>query len=158
MILKIQWKPFLISLAVPLAVGGASAFLTRESMKQFMRLRQPPLSPPSWLFPIVWTILFLLMGWACYRVVVSGAPKAQIRRAALPYGLQLFFNFGWTLIFFNLGARLFAFFWLLALWLLILWNLRSFRRIDRSAGVCLVPYLAWVTFAGYLNLGVYLLN
>lgn len=154
----IQWKKLLLSLAVPLGVGGLSAFFTRDSMERFAQLRQPPLSPPGWAFPVVWTILFLLMGLACYRVLRGNAPTALRRRALWVYGLQLVFNFCWSLLFFNLGAHLLAFFWLLILWVLILINYRLFSQLDQSAGLLLLPYLAWVTFAGYLNFGIWLLN
>lgn len=156
--MTIRWKSLLLSLAVPLGVGGLSALLTKDFMDDFARLRQPPLSPPGWVFPVVWTVLFFLMGLACYRVVEARRDKGLTRRALTVYGAQLLFNFFWSLIFFNLSAWLFAFFWLLALWVLILANLLLFSRIDKTAGWLLFPYLLWVAFAGYLNFGIYLLN
>jgi len=155
---KLQWKTLLPCLAIPLAVGGLSAWLTKDAMAEFARLRQPPLSPPGWAFPIVWSILFLLMGYASYRALTSPAPRPQVRRALVLYGVQLAFNFGWSLIFFLAGAYLFALIWLVALWGLILWTLLLFSRLDRCAGWLLVPYLAWVSFAGYLNFGIWMLN
>lgn len=145
-------------LAVPLLVGALSALLTRDGMETFQALEKPPLTPPGWLFPLVWTALYLMMGLASFLVLRSGCPGSGIRRALAVYGLQLFFNFAWTLLFFNLGAYLFSFFWLAALWLLILANFLLFRQISPPAGWLLLPYLLWVLFAGYLNLGVYLLN
>ncbi len=155
LILKIQWKKLLACLAIPLAVGGLSALLTRNSMETFKALNKPPLSPPGWLFPVVWTILFVLMGIASYLVLVSGKPN---RTALTVYGVQLVFNFVWSLIFFNMEQYLFAFVWLVLLWLLILITTVLFYRISKPAGYLMLPYLAWVTFAGYLNLGIYLLN
>ena len=155
MILKIQWKKLIACIAIPLAVGGLSALLTRSSMESFEALNKPPLSPPGWLFPVVWTILFILMGIASYLVVVSTKPN---RSALTVYGVQLFFNFVWSLLFFNLAQYLFAFVWLVILWILILITAVLFYRISRPAGYLMLPYLAWVAFAGYLNFAIYLLN
>jgi len=155
--MKIDWKKLAICVAIPLLVGGLSALLTRNSMEAFGALNQPPLSPPGWLFPVVWTILYVLMGVASYLVVT--ARRSRMTNPALTaYGAQLFFNFFWSIIFFNWQQYLFAFIWLLVLWVLILVTLSRFYRIDKRAGYLLIPYLLWVTFAGYLNLGIYLLN
>ncbi len=153
--MKLQWKKLIISIVVPLAAGGLSALLTRNGMKEFGSLAQPPLSPPAWLFPVAWTLLYVLMGAACY--LVWTAPK-KAPNALTAYGVQLFFNFFWSVIFFGIGNYLFAFIWLLLLWAAVLWTAVLFFRTKKSAGYLLLPYLAWVTFAGYLNLGVYLLN
>ena len=156
--MKIQWKKLIVCLAIPLAVGGISALVTNREMQDFEALQQPPLSPPGWLFPVVWTILFLLMGLASYLVATSHGSEQEIRRALRVYGLQLAVNFLWSVIFFNFKAYLFAFVWLLLLWVLIAITLLRFVRLRPLAGWLLVPYLLWVTFAGYLNLGIYLLN
>lgn len=153
--MKIQWKKLIVSLVIPLAVGGLSALLTREGMERFSEVQKPPLAPPAWLFPVAWTILYVLMGVAAYLIWVAPHPFT-LQFAA--YGTQLFFNFFWSLIFFNLKNDLFAFVWLVFLWLFILLTVLLFRRNDRTAAWLMVPYLVWVTFAGYLNLGIYLLN
>lgn len=153
--MKIQWKTLLICLLIPLAVGGLSAWITKDSMEAFNAANKPPLTPPNWLFPVVWTILFILMGIASYLVVTSG----KSNQAALTiYGLQLVFNFFWSIFFFNMQWYLFAFVWLLVLWFLILITTLAFKQISLAAGYLMVPYLLWVTFAGYLNFGVYLVN
>ena len=152
----IKLKPLLASLVISLGMGGLSALLTQNAMEQYGGLRQPPLSPPGWLFPAVWFVLFVLMGVAAYLVWMRDSTG---RNGALAlYGAQLVFNFFWTLIFFNLQNYALAFFWLLALWLLILLTTLQFFKETTAAGWLLVPYLAWVTFAGYLNAGVWLLN
>lgn len=153
--MKIQWKKLFICIAIPLAVGGISALLTRNSMATFETINKPPLSPPGWLFPVVWTILYILMGIASYLVLISEKPNST---ALNVYGIQLVFNFLWSTIFFNLELYLFAFFWLVLLWLLILATTILFYQISKPAGYLMLPYLLWVTFAGYLNLGIYLLN
>jgi len=154
----IKWKQLLLCIAVPLTVGGLSALLTRSSMAQFSVLNQPPLSPPGWLFPVVWTLLYTLMGIASCLVLSSGKPRHAIRTALTVYSIQLIVNFFWSIIFFNMERYLFAFFWLLLLWGLILLTILLFRPISRTAAQLLLPYLLWVTFAGYLNLGIWLLN
>lgn len=151
-------KPLVISIAIPLIVGGLSALLTMNSMETFSSLNQPPLSPPGWLFPVVWTVLYILMGIASYLVYTSNNSQSEIQSALAVYGLQLAVNFFWSLIFFNLRWFLFAFIWLVLLWVLILITLRSFHRLSKPAGWLLLPYLLWVTFAGYLNFGIFLLN
>ena len=157
--MKIKWKQLILCVAIPLAVGGLSAFLTRDAMESFEHLNQPPLSPPMWLFPVVWTILYILMGIGSYLVLNSGGRYGGERIKALTvYGVQLAFNFLWTIVFFNLGWYLFAFVWLVALWGLILWTFLLFHRQSQAAGWMLLPYLVWVAFAGYLNFGIYLLN
>ena len=155
--MKPNIKRLLINLAIPLAVGGLAALLS-GGMSDYRQLNQPPLAPPGWLFPIVWTILYLLMGYAAYRVQTSGKDPVYIRRAMIFYGLQLFLNFLWPLVFFGLEWQLVAFFLLLALWALIYITMRLFSAIDETAGDLLIPYILWVTFAAYLNLGVYFLN
>lgn len=127
-------------------------------MEEFSRLRQPPLSPPMWLFPVVWTILFLLMGLASYLVYQSNRTRAQKRSALGLYALQLAVNFVWPILFFNLNWWLAAFLWLVMLWALIWFTAIAFHRCRPLAGMLLAPYLGWVAFAGYLNFGIYLLN
>lgn len=155
--MKIKWKKLLICLAIPLAVGGLAALLT-GGMTQYKQLRQPPLAPPGWVFPVVWTILYLLMGYASYRIWVSDAPRREKKEALKLYGAQLAINFLWPLVFFGLEQYLLAFFVLLLLWALIFLTIRAFSHIDETAADLLLPYILWVTFAGYLNVGVYLLN
>lgn len=156
--MTIHWKKLLICLAIPLAVGGLSALITSGAMEDFAALEQPPLSPPGWLFPVVWTVLFLLMGLASYLVVTANEEQETINRALTVYGVQLAVNFFWSILFFNLKAYLFAFLWLILLWALIAVTVSRFARIRPVAGWLMIPYLLWVTFAGYLNLGIYLLN
>lgn len=153
---QIKWKPLIISLLIPLAVGGLSALLTMQSMEIYGNLNQPPLSPPGFLFPIVWAVLFILMGISSYLIYVSD--NQNKKRALTIYAVQLFFNFVWSLIFFNMQAYLFAFIWLVILWLLIIAMIVSFWKISKPAALLQIPYLLWVTFAGYLNLEIFLLN
>lgn len=150
-----KWKQLLISLALPLAVGSLSAWLSRDGMRRFGSLAQPPLTPPMWLFPVVWTLLFLMMGLAAWQVLRQ---PLRPRSALTVYGIQLFFNFVWPVLFFRWGLFFPALLWLAALWGLILWTLLLFRRARTSAGWLMTPYLLWVSFAAYLNAGVWILN
>ena len=153
--LKIQWKTLIICLIIPLAVGIISALLTRNNMETFDLINKPFLAPPSWLFPVVWTILYILMGIASYLVFISEKPN---KTALTVYGFQLIFNFFWSIIFFNLELYLFAFIWLVLLWLLVIKTTILFYQISKLAGYLMLLYVLWVTFAGYLNLSIYLLN
>ena len=148
-------KALLFDLLLPLGVGGLAALLTGGAMEEYGSLHQPPLSPPGWVFPVVWTVLYLLMGLSSYLVLTAG--KGRPPGLGL-YCLQLLFNFFWPLLFFGMGLYLPAFFWLLALWGLVLATAVQFSKTSRKAARLLLPYLAWTAFAGYLNLGVYLLN
>ena len=156
--MKINIKQLLICIAVPLLIGGLSAFLTRDSMTTFSQVIKPPLSPSGILFPIVWTVLYTLMGIASYLIVSSDAAKEDIQNAIFIYVLQLGINFFWSIFFFNFKWYLFSFFWLLLLWAFILYMIVIFYRISKPAAYLLIPYLLWVTFAGYLNLGIAILN
>lgn len=155
---KIQYGPLAAALAIPLAVGGFSAFLTREGMEHFKTVAQPPLSPPAWLFPVAWTILYLLMGAASYLVWVSGASEKRRDRALTVYGLSLAANFLWPIVFFTARLYLAAFLLLLVLWVLVVITALLFSCIDDRAGKLMIPYIVWLSFAAYLNLGVWLLN
>ena len=155
--MKKRTKILLVCLAIPLVVGGLSALLS-GGMSGYRELNQPPLSPPGWVFPVVWTILYLLMGYSSYRILTRPKDTPRIRTALIAYSIQLFLNFLWSPVFFGLGWYLTAFFLLIALWIAIFVTIRLFSRLDQVAGDLLLPYLLWVTFAAYLNLGVFLLN
>lgn len=152
-------KPYVISILIALAVGGLAAWLTRDSMDIYGQINQPALAPPAWLFPVVWTILYVLMGISAAMIYTNKTASADEKKIALKiYGFQLIVNFFWTLIFFSLRNWLFAFVWLVLLWVLIIIMIVRFYRIKPIAGLLQIPYLLWVTFAGYLNFMIYLLN
>ncbi|MCH5212039.1 MAG: tryptophan-rich sensory protein [Oscillospiraceae bacterium] len=152
-------KPYVISILIPLAVGGLSAWLIRDGMAQYIEMEKPPISPPAILFPIVWTILFILMGIGSALIYVNRDKNKETAEGALRiYGIQLAVNFFWSIIFFNMQAYLFAFIWLVLLWVLILIMILEFRKISHAAAWLQLPYLLWVTFAGYLTFAVWLMN
>ena len=157
MIIKI--KPYIISVLIALGVGGLSAFFTRNSMDLYSTINTPPLSPPSILFPIVWTILFLLMGISAAMIYTDTNASPLSKKSALStYALSLIVNFFWSIIFFNFRAFLFAFIWLLLLLFLIVRTIMKYYKINPTAAYLQIPYLVWVTFAGYLTFAIWLLN
>ena len=152
-------KPYIISILVALGTGGLSAFLTKNSTEVYKNINQPPLAPPMILFPIVWLILFILMGISSAIIYTKRSTNPREALSGLIiYGLQLIVNFFWSIIFFNMQAYLFAFIWLLLLWVLIIMMILQFRKISPLAAYLQIPYLLWVTFAGYLNIMIFLLN
>ena len=155
---KSSWKTYAAWILVSEAVGALSGWLTREGTKLYNEtIAQPPLSPPSIVFPIVWSILFALMGIGASRIYLAPASNARSRSLFI-FFIQLAVHFLWSILFFNFQAFGFAFIWLILLWLLILWMILSFRKVDKLAAWLQIPYLLWVTFAAYLNFGVWLLN
>lgn len=153
-----NWKTLLLCLAVPLAAGGIGALLAGGFGESYGAMYKPLLSPPGWVFPVVWTVLYLLMGYAGWLVLTSDASEPRRRRALTAFGVQLLLNMLWPLLFFRLGWYGFAFVWLLLLILAVLLCLLLFRYIVKRAGDLLVPYLLWLFFAAYLNLGAAILN
>ena len=155
---KHVWKIYVVWILLTEAIGALSGWLTRKGAKVYSQsIIQPPLSPPPMVFPVVWGILFALMGAGAARIYLSHASAARSRALAV-FFLQLGFNFFWSIIFFNLQFFGFALLWLLILWVLILWMIAAFAKVDRPAAWMQIPYLLWVSFAAYLNLGVWLLN
>ena len=155
---KSTWKTYAFWIVLAEAVGALSGWLTRKGVKVYnATVQQPLLSPPSMVFPIIWGILFALMGIGAARIYLAPASNAR-SRSLLLFLVQLVFNFFWSIIFFNLQTFGFAFLWLIVLWVLILLMILSFRKVDKPAAWLQIPYLLWVTFAAYLNLGVWLLN
>lgn len=153
---KIQWKPLIVSLIISLGVGALSAAASMNSKDVYAMLNKPPLSPPAIVFPIVWTILFILMGISAYLIFVSNSSNKK--SALTVYAVQLIVNFFWPILFFGQHAYLFSFFWLLLLWVLVIVMIVQFYRIKPLAAYLQIPYLLWVTFAGYLNIMIYFLN
>ena len=151
--------PYSIAIAIPLTVGIASAALTKDSMEVYSRLNSPPLSPPSWLFPIVWTILFVLMGISSAMIFTNRDKNPEEAKKGLTYyAVSLVLNFSWSIIFFNLQAAFFALIILIALLYCIIKTILEYRKIWNIPAYLQIPYALWVLFAGYLNAGIWLLN
>lgn len=164
---------YIVSIAAALAAGGISSVFAMSAMEEYGALKQPPLAPPSWLFPVVWTILFILMGISAARIYIIGKPDrsgktvrcgddsnigGQAACALRIYLVQLILNMLWTPLFFTLNLRFAAFVLLVILLITVIVMTCSFFKLDKVSGILMLPYIAWLLFAGYLNLGTYILN
>lgn len=150
---------YVISIAIALGVGALSALLTMGNMDLYSDVRQPPLAPPAILFPIVWTILYILMGVSAAMVLTDArVEKSERSSAIIPYAASLFVNFFWSILFFNFRAFMPAFIWLLLLEFLVVMTITSYRKVNTGAAYLQIPYALWVAFAGYLNFATWLLN
>lgn len=152
------WKVYTFWVIFTEVVGALAGLLTREGTKLYATsISKPPLSPPALVFPIVWAILYAMMGIGVARIYLT--PVSGIRARGLQlFLIQLAFNFLWSVIFFNFQAFGLAFIWLVILWALILMMTFIFGKTDRLSALLQIPYLIWVLFAGYLNYGVWQLN
>lgn len=138
----------IIAILIPIAVGALSALFS-GNMSLYSKIDKPSLSPPGFIFPIVWTILYILMGISSYIIYESDSPKKQ--KALNTYALQLFFNFWWSILFFRFSLYLFAFLWLLSLIVIIAVMIYRFYQIKPLSSYLQIPYLLWCLFAAYLN-------
>ncbi len=145
-----------VSIAVPLAVGALSALLVPSFSAFYSALPKPALAPPAVLFPIVWTVLYVLMGVAAWLVWRSRSPARF--PAITAYAVQLLMTFLWVLVFFGAGKIFSAFIWVVGLFAAELVTFFRFRKIDRGAGTLLIPLLVWTVFGAYLNLAIYMLS
>lgn len=144
----------LFSILIPLATGILSALLSGNM--SYNILNKPSFSPPGYIFPVVWTVLYILMGVSFYLIYASDAPGKE--KALRIYWIQLFFNFFWSILFFRFSLYLPAFLWLIVLIFLIAVMIYRFYQISPLAAYLQIPYLLWCTFAAYLNFSIYLLN
>jgi len=155
---KEKWKTYVFFITLSEAVGILSGLLSRGGQALFAdTVAQPPLSPPGWVFPIAWTILYALMGYGAARVYLT----AESKRRSVGLNLfiaQLIVNFFWSPIFFNAQSYGFALLWLLLLLGLVLAMTYFFWKTDKKAALAQLPYILWLLFAAYLNYGVWQLN
>ncbi len=149
-------KALIVSILIAEGVGFLSSLFTRNQTDRYQELVQPPLAPPPWVFPVVWAVLYLLMGIAAYRIYMTD--RSDRKLALWVYGAQLLFNFFWPIFFFVGGWLGFSAIWLVALLILVLSTFGWFYLIDRPAAYLLIPYIVWLFFALYLNVGIWVLN
>ena len=150
-----------IGLLIPLAVGSLSALMSGDSMAMFDSVKKPALSPPGILFPIVWTILYVLMGISSYLIYMekeNGSLKSEANSLLTIYVIQLIFNFFWSIIFFKFSMYKFAFAWLLVLWMLVFIYIIKSYKVNKVASYLMIPYILWMTFAAYLNIMIAIMN
>ena len=155
---KKPWKTYVLWIAICEAVGFLAGILTRQGTKIYAQTAiKPPLTPPGWLFPVVWVVLYALMGIGAARITLTPSSAGRSRGLNLMV-TQLVVNFFWPLLFFNAGVYGFALLWLLLLWGLVLWMILVWRKVEPLAAWLQIPYLLWLSFAVYLNAGVWYLN
>ncbi len=155
---KLRIFALIAALAIPLLVGGFSALLTAEDVKLYGAMNHPPLAPPGWAFPIVWTLLYAMMGVASYLVSGPEVDPERKAKALRFYGAQLIMNFFWCTLFFTYSRYLISLIWLLVMWVLILICAVRFGRIRRAAGWMMGILFVWTTFAAYLNLATLIMS
>lgn len=153
--MKINWKKLIVITVLTFVIGSIFSIFVMNSMDSFKALAKP-INVPGFIFPIVWSVLYLLMSISYYLIDQSSNKGKE--NATKIYWIQLIINSLWTLIFFGLKAYLFAFIWLLLLLICVIIMISKFYNIDKRAAYLNIPYLLWIIFAGYLNLGIYLLN
>lgn len=151
-------KIYAFSILIAVGVGVLSALATSGNMDLYSTINVPPLAPPAILFPIVWTILYVLMGVSAAMIYLSDAPAGKKTQALFTYAVSLFVNFFWSIFFFNMQAFTLSFVWLILLLALIILTVKDYFKINKTAAYLQIPYLIWVTFAGYLNLAIAILN
>ena len=145
----------IIAILIPLAVGSFSALIS-GNMALYSTINKPAFRPPSIVFPIVWTILYVLMGISSY--IIYSSDSADKTRALKIYALQLFFNFCWNILFFRYNLYLLSFLWLVILIVLICIMIKDFYKINPAAAYLQIPYLLWCIFAAFLNFSIYTMN
>lgn len=147
-------KIYAKSILIPVLIGGIVGLIISSAI-DYNSLQKPFLAPPSIVFPIVWTILYILMGIS-YGLLKS--KSLTDKKIDLIYYIQLAVNAAWSIIFFLLKWRLFAFIWILLLDILVILMIIKFYKKDKTAGLLQIPYILWTLFASYLNLVIYILN
>jgi len=161
-IFKVYGKKNVVSLIISVllaeGIGFLSAFLSMSASSDYENFNKPFFSPPGWVFPVVWTILFFLMAIAAYRIWMARNAGGDTRKALILYGTQLFLNFLWPIVFFRFRLYAIAFLELLLLLVFILLTTFGFYRIDKPAAYLMIPYIAWVSFAGVLNYAIWMMN
>ncbi|AYE35411.1 tryptophan-rich sensory protein [Clostridium septicum] len=150
--------PLLMNILIPVLGGVIIGYLNKNTMNTYEMLKKPIFTPPNNVFPIVWTILYLLMGVAAYRVYMRNKQGADDKGAYFFYLVQLMFNFMWSFIFFTFRLYGIAFIWLVVLFILVLITFIKFIRVDKIAAILLIPYMIWLMFAGILNFFIWMFN
>ena len=149
----------LLVVTIPLAVGGLSGFATARGVQDwYPTLVKPFFNPPSWVFGPVWTVLYLMMGIAAYLVLQKGWENGTVRVALAVFAIHLVLNGLWSVLFFGMRSPGLAFVEIILLWISIVGSIALFWRVVPLAGILLVPYLGWVTFAAVLNGAIWSLN
>lgn len=156
--MKIKWRKLIVSLAIPLLTGFASSLASGDITAAFDKLNKPPLTPPGGFFPIIWTVLYTLMGISLYLITASDAARSEKKSAVTVFAVQLAVNFLWHVIFFRWGSLFWALVWLIILWIWVAIMIYEFAKTSTKAAKLQLPYIIWVTFALYLNIAFLVVN
>ncbi len=154
-IIKKNFFKLIFFIITPLIIGFLSSLFS-GNISSYNELNRPFLSPPSAIFPIVWSILYIFMGFSAFLINLSDSPDKK--NALLLYWIQLFMNFMWSILFFKFDLRFISFLWLIALILVVIEMMHRFKNISPLAARLNIPYLLWLFFAAYLNFGFFILN
>lgn len=152
----IRWKALIVSIVISMAAGFLAGLFTGSGGTLYRSLNQPPFAPPGWMFPVVWPVLYALMGISAYLVFVSNSRYRM--PTLLLYSIQLLMNIFWPFLFFRLQAFFWSVVWISCLWFVIEAMICLFFICRKAAGFLQIPYFLWGSLAGYLTLGVWLLN
>lgn len=155
---KFNFVALIKNILLPLGGGILISFLTKNSMNLYNSLKKPIFSPPPFIFPIVWTILYILMGIAAYRIYMNNKSGKDDRGAYFYYLIQLLVNFLWSIIFFNLRLYGISFILIIVLLILMIITTIKFFKVDKIAGALMIPYILWVSFASVLTFFIWMLN
>ena len=155
---KINFLSLIINIIIPVGGGALVGYITRTAVESYRTLNKPSFSPPAIVFPIVWTILYILMGIAAYRIYNKTKDREIKGDEYFFYLVQLLFNFGWSFIFFSFKLYGLAFLWLIILLVLVVITTIKFFKVDKKAGLLMIPYILWLAFAAVLNYYVWMLN
>ncbi|MBK1809052.1 tryptophan-rich sensory protein [Clostridium sp. YIM B02505] len=155
---KFNIGDLLISILITLGGGLIIGFITNNADKQYVNLNKPLFAPPGWVFPIVWSILYILIGIAAYRIYELNKQGKNTKNALVYYSIQLILNFLWPIIFFKLQLYGVAFIELVVLLIFIFITSIKFFKVDRVAGFLMLPYILWSLYASILNLFVWIMN
>lgn len=149
---------FVVCIAAPILVGMLSAYLTKNNMVVFDVIEKPVLTPPAMVFPIAWSVLYILMGVASFLAIINCSDSSHTMSVLLPYIAQLALNFFWSIVFFNMQSYGFALAILILMWIMIIRSMIAFATASNVAAMLMVPYVIWVTFAAYLNIMIVIMN
>lgn len=163
--MKLKVSRLLISIVIALSAGLIGSVATSSEITSwYVTINKPSFNPPNWIFGPVWTLLYILIGIALFRVWQKSIKSDQKiaspnkRKAIMVWGLQLFLNTLWSFLFFGLNSPAVGLIGIILLWISIVWTIKLFLSIDKLAALLLFPYLAWVSFATVLNLAIWQLN
>lgn len=150
--------PLVLNIIIPLFGGWLVGYINRNSMDVYRGIEKPIFAPPAIVFPIVWTVIYILMGVAAYRIYIKNKEGVDDKDAYFFYIIQLILNFMWSFIFFTFRLYGISFLWIVLLFIFVVITFIKFIKIDKIAGALLIPYMIWLVYAGFLNFFIWFFN